>query len=44
MCFGVYDLLAKDAFEPDSTVVVLHTGGMQGWKGFQQRYGAAGTL
>ncbi len=44
MCFGVFDLLAKDAFEPDSTVIMLHTGGMQGWKGFQQRYGAAGTL
>jgi 1-aminocyclopropane-1-carboxylate deaminase len=39
MCFGVFDMLAKAAFAPNSVVVLLHTGGIQGWEGFRQRYG-----
>ncbi len=39
MMFGVYDLLAKGAFPAGSTVVALHTGGLQGWAGFRQRFG-----
>ncbi|MBC7775111.1 MAG: pyridoxal-phosphate dependent enzyme [Phycisphaerae bacterium] len=39
MLFGVFDMLAKGAFAPESTVVVLHTGGLQGWEGFNARYG-----
>jgi len=38
MLFGVFDMLAKGKFTPNSTVVVLHTGGMQGWEGFSKRY------
>lgn len=39
MVFGVYDLLTKGAFPAGSTVVVVHTGGLQGWQGFQERWG-----
>jgi 1-aminocyclopropane-1-carboxylate deaminase/D-cysteine desulfhydrase-like pyridoxal-dependent ACC family enzyme len=44
MMFGVFDLLAKNHFPPGSTVVALHTGGLQGWEGFRARYGAAGSV
>jgi len=44
MLFGVYDKLEKAAFPEESTVVVLHTGGLQGWAGFQQRFGQAGIV
>ncbi|MEO6037729.1 MAG: pyridoxal-phosphate dependent enzyme [Saprospiraceae bacterium] len=39
MMFGIYDLLGKGAFEPGSVVVALHTGGLQGWAGFRERFG-----
>ena len=39
MMFGVYDMLTKGAFPAGSTVVVVHTGGLQGWQGFQERWG-----
>lgn len=39
MLFGIFDLLAKGAFAPGSVVVALHTGGLQGWDGFRQRFG-----
>ncbi len=39
MLFGIFDLLARGAFAPGSTVVALHTGGLQGWDGFRQRFG-----
>ncbi len=39
MLFGIFDLMTKGAFAPGSTVVALHTGGLQGWDGFQQRFG-----
>lgn len=34
MMYGVYDMLAKGDFLPGSTVVAVHTGGLQGWEGF----------
>lgn len=34
MFFGVFDLLSRGFFPPESTVVMLHTGGLQGWAGF----------
>lgn len=40
MMFGVYDQLGKGVFPPGSTVVAVHTGGLQGWQGFQERWGA----
>jgi len=39
MMYGVYDMLAKGDFLPGSTVVAVHTGGLQGWAGFKERYG-----
>ncbi|MBV6439230.1 MAG: 1-aminocyclopropane-1-carboxylate deaminase [Saprospiraceae bacterium] len=39
MMYGVYDMLIRGDFKPGSTVVAVHTGGLQGWKGFEQRYG-----
>ncbi len=34
MMYGVYDMLLKGDFLPGSTVVAVHTGGLQGWEGF----------
>lgn len=34
MMWGVFDLLQKGYFAPGSTVLVFHTGGLQGRKGF----------
>lgn len=39
MIYGIYDLLRQGAFPEGSTVVAVHTGGLQGWKGFGYRYG-----
>jgi len=33
---GVLDLIEKDHFAPGSTVVAVHTGGLQAWAGFQR--------
>ena len=34
LLFGVLDLLARGHFAPGSTVVAVHTGGLQAWAGF----------
>ncbi|QKG53618.1 1-aminocyclopropane-1-carboxylate deaminase/D-cysteine desulfhydrase [Hymenobacter sp. BRD67] len=34
LLFGVLDLLKKGHFTPGSTVVAVHTGGLQAWAGF----------
>lgn len=34
MLFGLYDLMKKDYFPPGSTILAIHTGGLQGWRGF----------
>ncbi|MFN4081811.1 MAG: 1-aminocyclopropane-1-carboxylate deaminase/D-cysteine desulfhydrase [Saprospiraceae bacterium] len=39
MFMGLYDMLAAGAFEPGSVVVGVHTGGLQGWAGFEQAPG-----
>lgn len=36
LLFGVLDLIAKGHFAPGSTVVAVHTGGLQAWAGFSQ--------
>ncbi len=41
MMFGVYNMLTKGVFPPGSIVVVVHTGGLQGWDGFRERWGVA---
>jgi len=38
MMFGIYDLLSSGKFPPGSTIVAVHTGGLQGWEGFKARY------
>ncbi len=40
MAFGVFDLAEKGFFEKGATVVMVHTGGLQGVKGFNERFGA----
>lgn len=39
MMFGLYDMIVKGAFERGMTIIALHTGGIQGIKGIEQRYG-----
>jgi len=39
LMYGIFDLIKKDYFKKDSTVVAIHTGGLQGISGFNQRYG-----
>lgn len=36
--FGVHDLIQKGYFLTGSTIIMIHTGGLQGIKGFQQRF------
>ena len=40
LLYGLFDLLRQDYFAPNSTVIAVHTGGLQGWAGFQQRFAA----
>lgn len=44
MAYGVFDMLEKGRFPEQSRVVLLHTGGLQGWAGFRERYGSAAEL
>lgn len=37
--FGLFDLIQKDFFPPGSTVLAIHTGGLQGIAGFNARFG-----
>ncbi|MCC3155742.1 pyridoxal-phosphate dependent enzyme [Hymenobacter sp. 15J16-1T3B] len=37
---GTLQLIEQGHFVPGSTVLAVHTGGLQGWAGFQQRFGA----
>jgi len=36
MFYGLFDLIRKDHFKPGSTIVAIHTGGLQGNKGFTE--------
>lgn len=38
MMYGVFDLMEKGAFPRGSTIVAVHTGGLQGVAGFEQRF------
>ncbi|OON70644.1 1-aminocyclopropane-1-carboxylate deaminase/D-cysteine desulfhydrase [Hymenobacter sp. CRA2] len=38
---GTLQVIEAGYFARGSTVVAIHTGGLQGWAGFQQRFGAA---
>ncbi len=39
MAFGTWDLIKKDFFEPESKILMIHTGGLQGNVGFIERTG-----
>jgi 1-aminocyclopropane-1-carboxylate deaminase len=39
MMFGIMDLISKDFFEKGSKILAIHTGGLQGITGFNQRFG-----
>ncbi|TPG64500.1 1-aminocyclopropane-1-carboxylate deaminase/D-cysteine desulfhydrase [Hymenobacter nivis] len=39
LLFGVLDLIGQGHFAPGSTVVAVHTGGLQAWAGWQARFG-----
>ncbi len=39
LLYGVLDLLNQDYFAAGSTVVAVHTGGLQAWAGFSARFG-----
>jgi 1-aminocyclopropane-1-carboxylate deaminase/D-cysteine desulfhydrase-like pyridoxal-dependent ACC family enzyme len=39
MLFGIYDQIKNDFFPEGSTILAIHTGGLQGIKGFNERFG-----
>jgi 1-aminocyclopropane-1-carboxylate deaminase len=39
MLFGVQDLIRRGHFQRGSTVVAVHTGGLQAWAGWHKRFG-----
>ena len=39
MMMGILDLAAKDYFLRESTILSIHTGGLQGNKGMSERLG-----
>jgi 1-aminocyclopropane-1-carboxylate deaminase len=39
MMYGLFDLIRQDHFDPGTTLVALHTGGLQGLQGFRERLG-----
>lgn len=42
MCFGVFDMIEKDHFPKNSKIVILHTGGLQGIAGMNERIASKG--
>ena len=34
MLFGIYDLITKHTFKPGQRIIAIHTGGLQGKRGF----------
>ncbi|SFQ32081.1 1-aminocyclopropane-1-carboxylate deaminase/D-cysteine desulfhydrase [Hymenobacter arizonensis] len=40
LLYGVLDLIGKGHFRRGSTVVAIHTGGLQAWAGWHQRFGS----
>lgn len=41
MAFGMLDLAKNEYFKKGSTVIMVHTGGLQGIEGYNKRYGAS---
>lgn len=42
--YAVFDLLAKDKFKEHSKILIVHSGGIQGNSGFEERYHLIPTL
>ena len=38
MMYGIFDLISKNYFEKGKTIIAIHTGGLQGIKGFNLRF------
>ena len=43
LLYGTLDLIGLGFFRRGSTVVAIHTGGLQAWAGWQERFGAPAT-
>jgi 1-aminocyclopropane-1-carboxylate deaminase/D-cysteine desulfhydrase-like pyridoxal-dependent ACC family enzyme len=43
MMFGIFDLIRQGKFPKGSTIMAIHTGGLQGWGGMLERHGTAFT-
>ncbi|HHH49516.1 MAG TPA: 1-aminocyclopropane-1-carboxylate deaminase/D-cysteine desulfhydrase [Saprospiraceae bacterium] len=41
LLFGIFDLIKKDYFPAGTKILAIHTGGLQGITGFNQRFGGA---
>ena len=39
MLYGIFNLLEQAYFEKGATIIAIHTGGLQGVRGFNQRFG-----
>lgn len=39
MMYGLFDRIKKDKFESGKTIIAVHTGGLQGIAGFNEKYG-----
>ncbi|WP_224999792.1 1-aminocyclopropane-1-carboxylate deaminase/D-cysteine desulfhydrase [Cesiribacter sp. SM1] len=39
LLFGIFDLVQKGWFKPGTRLLAIHTGGLQGIKGFNERFG-----
>lgn len=39
MAYGVFEMIRSDNFPPKSKIVIIHSGGLQGIKGFETRWG-----
>ncbi len=37
MMFGIYDMISNGYFAKGTTILTIHTGGLQGWQGMKYR-------
>ena len=37
MMYGIFDLIDKDFFDSETTIMAIHTGGLQGWGGIDSK-------
>lgn len=44
LVFGVYDLIMKDYFKPNSKILVIHTGGLTGYLGYLEQFNRLATI